>query len=129
MTLLPRILLPALAGVTLSLGCSLGSTGPADTQAPLVRIDSPRDGVSVRGSVTISATTQDDVGVVQVRFLVIIGGSTTVVCTLNAAPTTCLWNSTSTPDGTAVAIRVEASDAAGNLGAASVGVTVQNGPQ
>lgn len=93
---------------------------PADTQAPTVTLGSVP--ATITGTVTLTATATDDVGVTLVRFRV--NGS--VVGSDAAAPYAFDWNSTSVADG-AVTIDAQALDAAGNVGTSSLSsATVSN---
>ncbi len=113
-----------LAGAFLFCSCSLGS-GPADNP-PLVAISAPLADAMVGGLVSIDVAAADDSRVEKVRILVDgnqLGADFTV------APYHVIWNTTSIPNGTAHTIRGEATDDAGNVGAAQISVTILNGPQ
>jgi uncharacterized protein (TIGR03118 family) len=98
----------------------LGAT-PPDTTAPTVSITAPAAG-TVSGSVTVTVSASDDVGVTSVKVL----AGTTVVATLTAAPYTTSWDTTQVANGT-VALTAQAQDAAGNVTvSAPVSVTVSN---
>jgi hypothetical protein len=98
--------------------------GTTDTTAPSVTVTAPGANATVNGTVTLTASASDNVGVAGVRFLVdgvAVGGEIT------AAPYAAQWNSTAVSDGTH-SLRAEARDAAGNVAAsASVTVTVSQG--
>ena len=97
------------------------ATAP-DTTPPTVSITSPTGGSTVSGSVTISVTASDNVGVTRVDARV--NGVT--IGTSNAPPYQFGWNSTSVANGTA-SLSAVAYDAAGNIGASSaVTVSVYN---
>jgi YVTN family beta-propeller protein len=90
---------------------------PADTTAPGVSIASPTGG-NVSGTVTVSATATDNVGVARVDFYVngALAGSD------SSAAYSYLWNTTTLGNGSAT-LRAVAYDAAGNVGQSSL-VTV-----
>jgi|GEM_PF-1516675 len=95
---------------------------PPDTTPPTASVSGPADGTTVRGSITISATASDDVGVTQVQFLV----DGVLLSTDTTAPYGASWNTTSAADG-AHSLTAEGSDAAGNTGTSvTVDVTVDN---
>jgi len=88
----------------------------ADTVAPTVSIASPNNGATVSGSVTVSVSASDNVGVVG-RAISIDGGSYTTSLT---------WDTTAATDGSHT-IRARAWDAAGNYGySTTITVTVDN---
>jgi hypothetical protein len=96
-----------------------------DTGSPTVSMTAPSAGATVSGSVTLSATATDDVGVAGVQFRLdgaALGAEDT------AAPYLLPWNSTSAANGTHTLTAV-ARDAAGNSAtSAPVSVTVSNVP-
>jgi hypothetical protein len=91
-----------------------------DSEAPTVTLSSP--GGTVDGTVTLEADASDDIGVVEVTFLVdgvLIGSD-------DSAPYSTDWDTTTVTDGDKT-LTAEAEDAAGNVGtSAGVDVTVQN---
>ena len=96
----------------------------ADTTPPTVNITSPANGATVRGTVTISATATDNVGVTKVEFYsagggYLIGTDTTAPYSINWATKGCVPNGSQT-------LVVKAYDAAGNIGTKSITVTVKN---
>lgn len=99
------------------------STLPADLAGPVVGIDTPADGSVIAGTVTVSASASDNVGVVGVRFLlegVSLGAEDLT------APYSLLWNTSSVANGS-YALTAVARDAAGNsTPSAPVVVTVAN---
>jgi hypothetical protein len=106
-------------------GTTSGTTGTSattttDTQAPTVAITSPANGsTAARGStITVSATATDNVGVSQVRFYL----NNNLVCSSNSAPYSC---NVTLPNGkkSVSTVQVQASDAAGNVGKASITVS------
>ena len=94
----------------------------ADTTPPTVAITSPADQAPVSGSITISATAIDDVGVAGVQFLIDgapLGPERT------SPPYSIAWNTATTSNG-AHTVSAVARDAAGNQAQASVTVSVLN---
>ncbi|MBI4337451.1 MAG: Ig-like domain-containing protein, partial [Chloroflexi bacterium] len=100
---------------------ALVSVTTPDLTAPAVSITSPVNGTTVAGTVSVSANATDLAGVTQVRFLV----DGTLLSTDTAAPYSVDWDTTSLVDGQHT-VRVEAVDTPGNVGSASVTVTVDN---
>ena len=96
---------------------------PGDTTAPSVAMTAPAGGATVSGTIAVSATASDDVGVASVQFTVdgaAVGSADT------AAPFTIQWNSSTVPNGLH-AISAVARDAAGNATqATAVMVNVSN---
>ena len=82
-----------------------------DTTPPTVAIASPTDGVTVNGTMTVTADATDDVGVIGVQFL-IDGADLGVEDT--SAPFNVDWNTTVETPGTH-ALTAAARDGAGNL--------------
>ena len=101
---------------------SVGITIANDTTAPTVTLTNPALGATVTGTITLSATAADNVGVAGVQFTldgVNLGAEDT------AAPYQAPWNSTSVPNGIHV-LGAIARDASGNQQTASAAVTVSN---
>lgn len=97
---------------------------PADTKPPTVSFAEPVAGATVSGTVAISANATDDVKVVGVRFELNgspLGGE------IVAAPYTTSWNATGAIPGSHT-IKAIARDAAGNVGTATVSVTIKAPP-
>lgn len=95
-----------------------------DVVAPAVSLTTPANGSTVIGTVSVTATATDAVGVTGVRFFVDgvqTGG------TLTAPPFTYAWNTT-TYSNAVHTLRVDANDAAGNTGSQQISVTVNNAP-
>ena len=93
-----------------------------DAQPPIVAITSPGNGITVSGSVSVTANASDNVGVSKVEFYI----DNTPKSTITASPYTYSWDTTgySSDSHTLSAI---AYDAAGNTGTStSVTVTVNN---
>ena len=68
---------------------------PPDTTPPTVSLTAPASGATIRGTITLSASASDDVGVTKVEFLV----DGQVVGTDTAAPYSTSWDSTTISDG------------------------------
>jgi hypothetical protein len=97
------------------LTCTL-TTSTADTTVPTVSITSPANGATVSGSVTVTVSASDNVGVTSTA-ISIDGGSYTTSLT---------WATTGVADGSHT-IQARAGDAAGNYGYSStISVTVKN---
>ena len=99
----------------------VGWNSQSDTTPPMVSMTAPADGATVSGTVTVSATASDDVGVVGVQFLLddsALGAENTT------EPYAISWDSTTTSSGPHT-LSARARDAAGNLTtSATVSVTV-----
>ncbi|MGH9036366.1 MAG: DUF7594 domain-containing protein, partial [Acidimicrobiia bacterium] len=101
------------------------TTQTTDTQAPSATITSPAAGATVSGTVPVTATASDDTGVTAVTLLV--DGAATGTDT--TAPWSIGLDTTALSDG-AHGLRVQARDAAGNVGTSpEVVVTVDNIPE
>jgi hypothetical protein len=93
-----------------------------DKTAPVVTISSPKNGSTVSGTVTITASASDNTKVMGVQFLVDgkdVGSEDT------SSPYSLAWTSKGVANGTHT-IGAIARDAAGNRSAASVSVSVSN---
>ncbi len=105
-----------------TVSAALSLTVNIDTTAPTVSLTSPANGATVSGTITLSATASDNVGVSRVDFYVdggLLGSS-------NASPYSLSWNTLLATNGSHTLL-AKASDAAGNVGAsATVTVTVNN---
>src|SRR6266850_3732848 len=112
----------AAGNTTTSAAVSVTVANP-DTTAPTVSITAPSGGATVNGTVTVTATASDNVGVVGVQFKVDgvdLGAEDT------AAPYSASWNTTGAANGSHTLTAV-ARDAAGNTTtSAAVSVTVAN---
>jgi hypothetical protein len=106
------------SGITVTVSNQTG-----DTTAPSVSLSSPASGATVSGSVTVSASASDNVGVTSVQFTldgVNLGAADT------SSPYSVSWPTTSATNGTHV-LRAVARDAAGNVTTSgSRTVTVSN---
>lgn len=103
-------------------GLTGGGGTPGDTTAPTVDVTAPAAGSTVSGTVSITASASDDVGVSQVEFYVdgaLVGSDA-------SAPYSFSWNTASVANGTH-ALKARALDAAGNAGEDNdTSVTVSN---
>ena len=97
-----------------------GAQPPADTTPPTANIIAPSNGSTVSGTVAVTVSTSDNVGVTKVEFYV--NGS----LANTAAAGSFSWNTTALPNGSCT-LQALAYDAAGNVGTSSaVSVSVQN---
>ena len=95
----------------------------ADVTAPTVSVTAPANNATVSGTVTLTATATDNVGVVGVKFRV---NGTDVGSEDTTSPYSVAWNTTSLANGT-YTITAVARDAAGNTTtSATITVTVAN---
>ena len=95
----------------------------ADTTPPTVALTAPADGAPVRGSVTISATAEDDTAIDHVDFLVndvVVGSDSTNF------PYSTSWDSTSLADGPATITAIAVDTSGNRTTSASRTVTVDN---
>ena len=93
-----------------------------DTVAPAVSLTSPANNAVVSGSVAITASAADNVGVSKVEYY----GNGVLLTASNVAPYSYNWNTGSAANGTYV-LTAKAYDASGNVGqSTSVTVTVTN---
>lgn len=98
-------------------------TGP-DTEAPTTSITSPSDGATVSGTLTVTASASDNVGVTKVEFKL----DDVLQSTDTAAPYSWSWDTTTASNGVHTLTSV-AHDAAGLFTvSAPVSVTVNNPP-
>ena len=94
-----------------------------DNIPPTISITAPANGATVSGTVTVSATASDNVGVTSVQFFL---DGANLGLALVSGPYSVAWDSTTTSNG-AHMLTAQARDAAGNVGnAVAVGVTVTN---
>jgi thermitase len=92
-----------------------------DKTPPTVSIGSPANGATVSGTVQVTGAATDNVGVTSIQFSV----DGQVVASSVSSPFLFSWN-TANYTNAAHTITVSASDAAGNVGTASISVTVSN---
>lgn len=93
-----------------------------DQTPPVVSLTAPAADATVNGKVNVAATATDTGGIGKVEFYV----DNTLKTTVAAAPYTYSWD-TAAVTNTAHSLSVKAYDKSGNVGVASVNVTVQNG--
>ncbi|WP_136526864.1 Ig-like domain-containing protein [Geomonas ferrireducens] len=99
------------------------SNAVPDTIAPTVSITSPSNNSTVSGTVAISASASDNVGVTKVN--IYVGGQ--LMTSLTTAPYNYAWDTTKMTNNSVYAVTAIAYDAAGNQKQASnVYVTVKN---
>ena len=91
-----------------------------DTTPPTVTISTPAAGATVSGSVSVTASAQDDVAVAKVEFFVdgVLGGTDT------AAPYAFVWNTVGASTGTHT-LSLVATDTSGNVGSATRAVSIR----
>jgi len=98
------------------------TSGPPDTTPPTTSITSPANGATVSGTITVTASASDNVGVVKVEFYI----DSVLKSTSTTSPYTFSWNTTTVANGSHT-IFSKAYDAANNVGtSATVTVTVSN---
>ncbi len=98
------------------------TSGPADTTPPTTSITAPANGATVSGTVNVTASASDNVGVVKVEFYI----DSVLKSTSTTSPYTFSWNTTTVANGSHT-IFSKAYDAANNVGtSATVTVTVSN---
>jgi hypothetical protein len=103
---------------------TVSNAPPPDTTPPTVSITSPASGATVSGTTSVTASASDNVGVVDVQFLLDGGSNGSVDAT--TAPYSVSWNTATASDGSHT-ITAIARDAAGNsTTSAPVSVTVAN---
>ena len=111
--------------MTTPIGAPVAAAPPvsnADTVAPTVALSSPAAGALVGGTVTMTASASDNVGVTSVTFLV----DGTAIGSDTAPPYSISWNTAAFAAGSHT-LQAQARDAAGNIGSsASVTVTIQS---
>lgn len=94
----------------------------SDTTAPTVEINTPVNGATVSGTITVSTAATDNVGVTKVEFYV----NGALQATDTASPYSFGWNTTAVTNGT-YSLTARAYDAAGNVAQSAVtAVTVKN---
>ncbi|MDH3894827.1 MAG: S8 family serine peptidase [Chromatiales bacterium] len=92
-----------------------------DTVAPSVRIESPGQGATVSGNVSLRAAATDEIGVTMLS--ITINGQTR--CAGDAPTLSCSWNTRKLAAGT-YTIGATAKDAAGNTGTTAISVQIQS---
>jgi hypothetical protein len=103
---------------------SLSGVG-VDVTPPTAQVTAPANGSTVSGTVSVTATASDNVGVTSLQIYI----DSSQMMTSTSSPLTFSWNTTNATNGTHT-IYAKAMDAAGNVGTSStVTVTVNNGVQ
>ncbi len=101
---------------------SFGDLLCTDSAAPTVTLLSPSPGSAVRGTITLTASAYDDVGVTRVDFF----SGATLIASSTQPPFIVDWNTNTSPSGTR-ALTAQAFDADGNVGISDpVSVMVDN---
>jgi hypothetical protein len=99
------------------------TTGTADTTPPSTSVTAPANGATVSGTVSVTATASDNVGVTKMEIYI---DGTLRTSNTNATSLTYSWNTTTFANGSH-SIVSKAYDAAGNVGTSTtVTVTVSN---
>jgi len=92
-----------------------------DTTPPTVNLTNPTNNQTVKGTVAVTATASDNVGVTKVQFYV----DGVLASSVTASPYSYTWDTTKVANGSHI-LRAAAYDAAGNVGNSQINVTVQN---
>jgi len=101
---------------------AVGTGGTGDTTAPTTSITSPAAGATVSGTISVTASASDNVGVTKVEFY--LDGA--LKSTSTTSPYSWSFNTTTVANGSHT-LQSKAYDAANNVGSsASVSVTVSN---
>ena len=120
--------LPFIVFILAVAACGGGSTTTdvtsPDTTAPSVTLTEPGP-VTLSGSVTLSASAEDDQGVVKVRFRV---DEQDAAPEDTSSPSVVVWNSRLVPDGVHFIDAVATDEAGDSRASAPVRVKVNNGP-
>jgi hypothetical protein len=100
-----------------------GGTGGGDTTPPTTSISAPANNATVSGTVTVTASASDNVGVTKMELYV----DGTLAVSATSGPLSYSWNTTLIANGSHTLVS-KAYDAANNVGTSStVTVTVSNG--
>jgi hypothetical protein len=111
------------AGNSASVSWTITVQNPVtDRTPPSVAISAPANNATVAGPIAITASASDNVGVTAVRFFI---DNTQIGSDDVTAPYSISFATTQVPNGVH-AITARAYDAAGNVGSASINVTVKN---
>ena len=101
---------------------SVSVTLATDTTAPTATITTPVNSASVSGSIAVTASATDNVGVTKIELY----ENGVLLTAGNVSPLSYTWNTATVPNGT-YTLTAKAYDAAGNVGQSSnVSVTVSN---
>src|SRR5205823_8696411 len=93
-----------------------------DTTAPIVSISSPSEGATLSGTVSVTASATDDVGIAGVQFKL---DGADLGSELTSVPYSTSWETTTTANGSHTLAAV-ARNAAGTTTSSAVTVTVSN---
>jgi hypothetical protein len=96
-------------------------TATGDTTLPTVALTSPASGSTITGTIQIQGTASDNIGITNIQLFV----DNQALSTSSTSPFSFTWNSLNYTNGSHT-ITVKASDAAGNIGSASLTVNVNN---
>jgi subtilisin family serine protease len=108
------------ADAAVALALSMGGGG-GDNTPPIVSFIQPTNGATVSGTTNVVVNASDNVGVASVSFYV----NGNLVATDTTVPYEYSWNTLTVANG-GHNLRVEAKDAADNVGSSQIGVTVSN---
>jgi pseudomonalisin len=98
------------------------ATGGGDTTPPTTSITAPANGATVSGTVSVTASASDNVGVTKVEFYL----DSALKSTSTTSPYSWSFNTTTVANGSHT-LQTKAYDAAGNVGSsATISVTVSN---
>src|ERR1041384_2997621 len=92
--------------------CWVTGPQPVDNTSPTAALTSPTNGATVSGTLTLSGTASDNVGVTRVEFY---RDATNLLGTVTTAPYSWSFNTTTIPNGSH-SFTCKAYDAAGNVG-------------
>ena len=113
-----------LSGTSTIVTVTVNNGPPPDTQAPVTSITAPAAGATVGGTITVTASATDNVGVTRVELWV----DGALSATDTSSPYSFSWNTAGFANGSHT-LQSRAYDAAGSSGASAiVTVTVSNGP-
>ena len=102
---------------------AFSTNNTTDTTPPSVSISSPSGGATVGGTLSVTASASDNIGVASVQFLL---DGANLGALLTTAPYSVPWNSTTAANGSHT-LSAQAKDSAGNVGTSiGVSVTVSN---
>ncbi|WEN43589.1 Thermitase [Thauera sp. GDN1] len=104
--------------VSVTVANSAEKTLSADTVAPVATISNPTGGSKVSGTVSVKGAGSDDAGVTLMRLYV----NGKLVSSVNGASLSYSWNTRKVATGSHT-LKLEATDAAGNVGSQSIQVT------
>jgi Big-like domain-containing protein/purple acid phosphatase-like protein/fibronectin type III domain protein len=109
---------------TISGDFSFATTSAGDTTPPTVSVTAPASNTTVSGSVTVSATASDNVGVTSVQFQV---DGVNLGAAVTQPPYSTTWDTTGTSNGGHTVTAVARDAAANSATSVAVAVSVSNG--